>query len=607
MKMTISRSLFGFGLLLLLGFGAAIGILVYSLETLKIQSPDYIRIVNSKDLVADILPPPLSTMEAFLLATELMANPTKVDEIGARILKLKKDCQDRKLYWVTTELSPEISQFMHVTLEPVTDQFFVEIETVFLPAAAAGNTVTMGDSLKRLSSVYHDQQAKIGILVKMSVEFLQKAESSAAERAQFLRNSAFSVSATAFAILFAGLYGLRRRALSPLVGIGNYMTCLAGGDLETPVPYTGRGDEIGTMAASVAVFRQAGIDKRALEQDARQRDQRLQAEQAARLEEQETQARNLQTVIDQLGGGLDRLSKFNIHITLDDPFLPEFERLRGDFNRSLAVFQETMSKVLDKARGIESNAGALQASSDQLSKRTEQQAAALEQTAAALQDVTTNINASTSRTANTREKTRLVRSNVAKSTKVVQDAVNAMHRIEAASASIANITGVIDQIAFQTNLLALNAGVEAARAGDAGKGFAVVAQEVRELAQRSASAAKEINALIERSDQEVNAGVGLVNDTGLALQHIEEGMNRIAEDIEAITQAAQDQSSGLSEITRAINQMDQLTQQNAGMVQETAAATHSLTDEVAEMVALVGQFVFSKRNRAADQRLAEAA
>jgi methyl-accepting chemotaxis protein len=224
------------------------------------------------------------------------------------------------------------------------------------------------------------------------------------------------------------------------------------------------------------------------------------------------------------------------------------------------------------------------------SAETEQQAASLEETAAALDQITVNVANSSKRADEARTVAVLANESAAQSGRVVANAVDAMQKIEQSSNQVSNIIGVIDEIAFQTNLLALNAGVEAARAGDAGKGFAVVAQEVRELAQRSAQAAKEIKDLIRNSSVEVQNGVKLVSETGAALKTIEGYIVTVNQHMDSIATSAKEQSVGLGEVNTAVNQMDQVTQQNAAMVEETSAAGASLASESGRLRELISQF-----------------
>ena len=291
----------------------------------------------------------------------------------------------------------------------------------------------------------------------------------------------------------------------------------------------------------------------------------------------------MQTVIQALAAGdLTRPMRGN--------YSGAFAELQGNINNALVHLQQSLGTVQHTTTEIGRNAYELRAASDNLAKRTEQQAASLEQTSAALEEITSAVKASSERAERVNVTVQEATRSAKQSASIVRDAVDAMGRIEAASSEITQIINVIDEIAFQTNLLALNAGVEAARAGEAGKGFAVVAQEVRELAQRAAHAAKDIKGLITKSGEEVTVGVKHVQATGEALAEIESRVVRISEDIHAIATASREQSIGLSEVSTAVNRMDQVTQQNAAMVEETAAVTGRLNEEAESLEGIVSGF-----------------
>ncbi|MET3613382.1 methyl-accepting chemotaxis protein [Rhizobium aquaticum] len=291
-----------------------------------------------------------------------------------------------------------------------------------------------------------------------------------------------------------------------------------------------------------------------------------------------------------LGQALKQLAQGDLEQTLDTPFPANLESVRHDFNASLSRLRDAMSNVAQNAVSIAAGSSEIRDAADDLARRTEQQAASIEETAAALEEITTAV-ADASRRAE--EAGRLVattKKDAEQSGLVVKEAITAMGDIEKSSGQISNIIGVIDEIAFQTNLLALNAGVEAARAGEAGKGFAVVAQEVRELAQRSAKAAKEIKTLIGTSSNQVKQGVVLVDRTGHALEEIVQRVKDIDRNVAAIVESSREQATGLKEINQAVNIMDQGTQKNAAMVEETTAASHSLASEVDALNALLATF-----------------
>lgn len=317
--------------------------------------------------------------------------------------------------------------------------------------------------------------------------------------------------------------------------------------------------------------------------DLREKQQRLN-------EEAEHLSRVQQETIQSLSEGLEHLADGDLSFRITQPMGAGFDNLRQSFNASAERLQNTIGQINNVTQAIDSGTQEIAASANDLSTRTERQAASLEETAAALEEVTANVNSSAQKTEEARKVARAAAVSAKESADVVTQAEGAMERIEQASQKISNIIGVIDQIAFQTNLLALNAGVEAARAGEAGKGFAVVAQEVRELAQRSAQAAKEISSLIHNSSVEVEEGVRLVRDNGASLKTIIAHIDAINQHMEAISSSAREQATGLSEINVAVNHMDQTTQQNAAVAEESTAAAATLAQEAAGLRALVAQF-----------------
>ncbi|HEV7437991.1 MAG TPA: methyl-accepting chemotaxis protein [Pseudorhizobium sp.] len=381
------------------------------------------------------------------------------------------------------------------------------------------------------------------------------------------------------AIMGAGGTYIAARLTRPLTELAKLMNRLNDGDKTIVVDYTKRGDEVGVMARALESFRQGALDKERMEEDAHRKAEEIDEERQQREAEKAASAREIEEAVSALATGLAALSRGKLDQRINKAFAPSLDHLRHDFNNSLAGLEATIASIGNSVTTIRAGSGELKMASDDLSRRTERQAAALEEAAAALAEMTGSVNVALNRCETAVDVAADTLKGAHTSTDVVQNAIQAMERIESSSSKIRQIIDVIDQIAFQTNLLALNAGVEAARAGEAGKGFAVVAQEVRELAQKSATAARDIGQLITASASDVENGVALVLKTGESLEHIQGNIQSINEHIGAIVNSSREQSARLGEINSAVSGLDQVTQQNAAMVEETSASAHSLANE----------------------------
>jgi methyl-accepting chemotaxis protein len=386
-----------------------------------------------------------------------------------------------------------------------------------------------------------------------------------------------------------------RMLIQPIRELARDMNLLARGQTDISLRGANRKDEVGDIGRAVREFQAVISDRARQEAEAAEAQRRREMENELAASAADAQrARAQAEVVQALGSSLDRLANGDLAFRLESAFPAEYEGLRVDFNRAVSRLEDTMRSLIHAVEGVHSGASEINKASDDLSRRTEQQAASLEQTAAALDQITATVRKTASGAAEATSTVRTTRSEAQASEGVMREAVEAMDAINESSRQISQIIGVIDEIAFQTNLLALNAGVEAARAGEAGRGFAVVATEVRALAQRSADAAKEIKDLISASGAQVERGVDLVGRTGVALEKIRDGVSRVAAVTEEIAASAKEQALGLDEVNRAVNQMDQVTQQNAAMVEETTAASHSMRQEADNLNQLVGAFQISR-------------
>ncbi|MDE8350057.1 MAG: methyl-accepting chemotaxis protein [Acidocella sp.] len=579
-----------FGAVTCLGVLSVAGISSLALRTLEITGPLYEHIASGKDLLGDILPPPEYVIEAYLDANLAAQNPADVADYKKSLADLQSQYNDRKTYWESADLPPELRVELTETSDAEVQQFWQQLNDVVLPAITQNNPAAIAQSMARLGEIYRAHRGVINDIVAKATAADNANEAQAAAQIGFYTKMMLAGLAVVVLMVLGALWFMRHKVIGPVDQLSAYMKSLAAGELEREVPLQNSNDEIGDMARATAAFRDSILGHRNLlaEQEA----ERAAAEYDRKRHEaaREDAMQQLDVVVNAMTMGLDKVTKGELTFRLQEWFPEDYKKLRMDFNQAIEQLMQTMRAVVRSTQAVTASANELTHASDDLSRRTEQQAATLEETAAALDEITATVR----RTAASADEANAIvdkaKSDTEHSSVTVKETVAAMSGIETSSRQIGNIIGVIDEIAFQTNLLALNAGVEAARAGDAGRGFAVVATEVRALAQRSADAAKEIKQLIFTSGEQVEIGVKLVGDTGKALTRMVGQVAQISRIVGEIAAAAKEQASALGQVNTAINQMDQVTQQNAAMVEQSTAASHGLAAEAKDLANIIAQF-----------------
>ncbi len=593
--MRISAALNAFAALLVGGLLALTLVGWLTLNTVRIGGQNYRDIVAGKDLTADILPPPLYVIEAYLTAHEAKSEPGTIDRAQATLARLHKDYDARLAVWRASDIDPAVKDILLGESDQAAGRFWDIAENQLLPAVRRGDQAEIDRLTPLMSTAYQRHRKAVDSMVPLIAAESARTEAQAARAQQRSVALVAALGVLLGLIIGAGVWFLRRLVLAPVLRIGDYMHRLADGNYGEAPPFVGRKDEVGAMAGSVAVFRQAALERQALRHETEATRQRSDAERQRSAEEREVSEREQRVVVEALAGGLKRLSNGDLAVRIEAPVAARFQTLKDDFNAAATNLAQVLSTVEQVAGSVRSASGEIAGAAEDLSRRTEQQAASLEETAAALDQITATVKRTAKGAESANRLSDEARSQANASGEVVRSAIEAMAKIEASSGQIAQIIGVIDEIAFQTNLLALNAGVEAARAGDAGRGFAVVATEVRALAGRSAEAAKEIKGLILSSSGEVAGGVALVRRAGEALRGIVEKVSAIHERIGDISGSANEQAQSLSQVNTAVNHMDQVTQQNAAMVEQTSAAAHSLQNETGELARQLQRFSFGQR------------
>ena len=537
-----------------------------AVETSAVQAADVLS--GSRMLIADVYDLRLIT------AAFLMAKDDKARDPLLRQIKL-------------------VGDNLAVLGGSIADKAFYESLTAAITPHLAGLTADsetlVKSSADRITS-YAEASRTMDTIWASLTAFADLQKDVAGTETQEANRLSISTMVVGVVVAIIGGFALVLTLQRPIARITATMQRLAEGDLEAGIIGDKRGDEIGAMARALGVFKTNAHTKIEMEAERHREQQEAEAERCRNDADKRALDAEIDHAVTKLAQALERLANGDISFEIEDRFHGRLETLRTDFNLSLARLRDTMRQIAGNVDMIQNNGRQMAQSAVDLARRTEQQAASLEETAAAVDEITVAVRSASERAERVNGVVRDAKKNADESAVVVGSAISAMGRIEEASGQISSIIGVIDEIAFQTNLLALNAGVEAARAGEAGKGFAVVAQEVRELAQRSAQAAREIKNLIRISTDEVSTGVKLVSETGTALKTIERFITTVNTQMNAIATSAREQSVGLAEVNTAVNHMDQVTQQNTAMVEETSAASASLAMESAKLRELVRRF-----------------
>ncbi|MEW5688064.1 MAG: methyl-accepting chemotaxis protein [Pseudomonadota bacterium] len=459
-------------------------------------------------------------------------------------------------------------------------------------ASAAGFAAPFEDQYNKMS-------ASLQTIVASTQAATDKQAAAAGERSKAAQSMTIIASLATLALtgaIAAFLVLNLRRAVQRIAGATER---LSRGENDIDLDKLERRDELGAIVKSLTVFRDNQLH---LEQMRREQEEQRTAAEASRRETAalaQASADEQARVVTSLAGGLERLAQGDLTVRINQAFPGDYEKLRNDFNEAVVTLEKAVSAIAGSTSSLRSGGNEIAQATDDLSRRTEQQAATLEQTAAALDEITATVQRSATGANQSRDAVAAAKAEAERSGDVVSRAVSSMNEIEKSAKEISQIIGVVDEIAFQTNLLALNAGVEAARAGDAGKGFAVVASEVRALAQRSAESAKQIKALISTSSSQVAEGVNLVGETGQALHRIITHVDEVSKLVSEIAASAKEEATGIAEVNTAVNQMDQVTQQNAAMVEETTAASRMLAGQTEELFGLVSRFQVSGGSAAA--------
>ncbi|MFO1261101.1 MAG: methyl-accepting chemotaxis protein [Sphingomonadaceae bacterium] len=529
-------------------------------------------------LGGDAMPPPLFVVRPYLEMTLAIDEPERRDFHVGNIEKLKAEYEDRKAYWTKETLPADMRTKLNNALVE-SDKLFEIAERQLIPALRR-NDLAAARHIHSVLMAPHYRQHR-ATMDSVIAELTKETDQIQKQGQETLQSVIWVLSALGLSLLIgtgAFTWTMLSRVAKPLSNTAQTMRAMVNGDLSANIEGDTRSDEMGDVARALVAFRQAEVDKRSLEEEGKKQN----IERAR--------------IIDSLSVALRHLANGDVSYRIEDQFEGQYEELRMDFNSALTAVGSALRAVSEASDAIRLGTGEIAQASNDLSIRTEQQAAALEETSASMTTATGSVRETAEAAKEANSAVLDAHDAAEKGGQIVHDAIAAMDEIEQSSKQISQIIALIDNVAFQTNLLALNAAVEAARAGEAGDGFAVVAAEVRGLAQRTADAANDVKKLITSSAQQVENGVRLVGQAGETLDHIVERVSEITKLMQNIAASVEEESLVLVQVNSAVGEMDQMTQQNAAMVEESTASARNLASEAESLSKLVGNFQIDMPN-----------
>jgi methyl-accepting chemotaxis protein len=558
LRLTISRAILIFGLITAAGLGAVIATSVYGLAQLRIGGLLYNQIKLGNDFIADILPPPEYVIEAYLEATLVLHDPAELAVHRDRIAQLKKEYDERREFWVKSDLDPTLKNKLAEKSDSEVRRFWSAIYDGLLPALVQGDSAAAAKSYAEITARYAAHRAIIDDIVKQTNDQNAATEVAAADRVSTFTLLLWSVSAMVFLLIGAGIFGVAFGVIRPMAEMTNVMKGLAGGDLDVSVPALSRGDEVGAMARAVQVFRENALRVRSMESE----------QTGLKLKAEGDRKAAMQAMADGFDSAIGKI------IQTVSTASSELESSAGRLTKTAEVTQTLSATVA--------------AASEQSSASAQSAAAAAEEMASSVLEIGRQVQGSH---------------------KISQQAVSQIERTNARIADLTQSAGrigevvkMIGAVAEQTNLLALNATIEAARAGEAGRGFAVVASEVKALAAQTAKATEEISDQIGQMQSATSQSVSAIEEIGGTI-------SRIAEISQAIAAAVEEQGAATQEISRNVQQAAQgaiqvassITDVNRGATDTGAASTHvhglaqSLLGQSNHLKGEVGKFLSNVR------------